>query len=54
MFRVIFYPKSRDSPEIEDFTSHAEAAEFIDSLRIRRVPFETSNIPPYGIHRWDV
>lgn len=54
MFRVIFYPKGKDSPEIEDFSNHADALEFIDSLRVRQVPFETANLPPYGVHRWDI
>lgn len=54
MFRVLYYPKGKDSPEIEDFPNHDDALEFIDSLRTRQVPFETSNVPPYGVHRRDV
>ena len=54
MFRVLYYPKGKDSPEIEDFSNHDDALEFIDSLRTRKGPFETSNVPPYGAHRWDI
>ena len=54
MFRVIFYPKGRDSLEIEDFNNHKDFLNFIESLRIRQVPYETSSVPPYGMHRWDL
>lgn len=54
MFRVIYYPKGRDSPEIEDFNNHKDALQFIESLRVRLVPFETASVAPYSVHRWDL
>lgn len=54
MFRVLFYPKGGDIPEIEDFNNREDALRFIESLRVRQVPYETDSVPPFNQPRWDV
>ena len=54
MFRVLYYPLGDHVPEIEYFNNREDALKFIESLRVRKVPYETDSVPLYIEVREDV
>lgn len=53
MFRVLWKTK-RKGLEFEDFNQEAEAIRFARSLAATGTDCEISQVPPYGVPRWDV
>ena len=53
MFRVLWKTK-RKGLEFEDFNDENAAIRFARSLAATGTDCEISQVPPYGVPRWDV
>ena len=53
VFRVL-WESGRKGLEFEDFNQETEAIRFARSLAATGTDCEISQVPPYGVPRWDV